>query len=424
MPFHIFLSQSLSTVTGGLDVWKIAKDIVTAGLATLCVLLVIWRKKYTKPYLIILGAAVGYLLLHLVLVVVTNQPMRTGLLGTIYNNRLLWYLLIAYSAALLVGNHLAEKRVIKLVLTVSTVVCLIALLQWILPKDIMTHFGYAVERGVKPNFFIDDKADLPRVFSTLRDPNSLGAFLVVPITLLLHSWLKFWRSNKRMLLSGLLLLHGLILFLTFSRSAWLAMVFSLGALLLLTQGKLITKHLKKFAPVIVVGLVLIIGGLFILRDQYIVQNVLLHSDENTTAQQDSNDLHLRLIQSGLSGIVNDPQGHGPGSAGIVSIQNSQGVFLTENYYLQIGYEVGLPGLLCFLAIIFYATNRLIHTFREKNSPILPAVLLSSMAGYVVMAMLTHLWTNEAVACQWWMLAGILLGLGTKSKQRKLWPKQR
>jgi len=34
MPLHIFLAQSLSQITGGLDVWKIAKDVIIIAAAS------------------------------------------------------------------------------------------------------------------------------------------------------------------------------------------------------------------------------------------------------------------------------------------------------------------------------------------------------------------------------------------------------
>ncbi len=110
-------------------------------------------------------------------------------------------------------------------------------------------------------------------------------------------------------------------------------------------GKLI-----KYWPLLMAGVILLGGLVFLLRDQYVVQNVLIHSDENTTAQLDSNEYHLVLIQQGLQGIKDKPLGHGPGTAGIVSIQNPQGGVLTENYYVQIGYEIGILGMLLFVAI--------------------------------------------------------------------------
>jgi hypothetical protein len=402
MPFHIFLSQWLSTATGGLDAWKIAKDVFTAILVSGLVLTVLLTRKFTRLYLWLLGFAVIYLFLHLLLLVTTHQPHDTGLLATVYNNRLIWYLLIGYSLALLRPRRSDTQLFVRVLIVVSTVVCLIGLAQWVLPKDVMTHFGYSVSRGVKPAFFIDDKPDLPRVFSTIRDPNSLGAFLILPITILVEALLRGWRSNRRMLISGLLLLHGLVLCLTFSRSALLGAFLAVGALLVLRYGPKARQHASKLVIPAVVLVVVLLGGIFLLKDQYVVQNVVFHSDENTR-QTDSNNLHLQLIAKGVEGIIEKPLGHGPGTAGLVSTHLSKG-FLTENYYIQIGYEVGVLGLILFVALLVPILGRLWEARRLTPGQ----ALIASFVGLSFMNLLLHTWSNEAVAVAWFMLAGLAL----------------
>lgn len=402
MPFHIFLSQWLSTYTGGLDAWKIGKDVVTAALVSTLVLAVLLSRKYTKPYLIFTGFAVIYLILHLISLFATNQPTDTGLLATVYNNRLVWYLLIGYSLALLVPKLAISRTLISALLAISAIVCLIGILQRFLPPDFMGHFGYAIERGTKPNFFIDDKPDLPRIFSTIRDPNSLGAFLLLPGTIIFIYLVKLWNTPRRTLLSGLLLLHGLALLLTFSRSAWIgAFLAGIVALLFLFRT-FIRQHLRQLAAASVV-LLLVVGSLiFVLRDQYFVQNVFFHADESTVLA-DPNELRIELVQRGLDGIADNPEGNGPGTAGLVSTRLPNGL-LTENYYLQIGYEVGVLGLALFLAFLGYILKLL---WTRRREPLVQA-LLASFAGLAFMNLLLHTWANEAVAASWFILAGAVL----------------
>ena len=410
MPFHIFITQWLSTYTGGLDGWKLAKDVFTALLVSILVCTVLISRKYTKNYLYLVGFAVAYFVLHLILLFGTNQPVDTGLLATVYNNRIVWYLLIGYSLALLIPKQANTQKFIKVLLICSAIVSTFAIIQRFLPSDFLTHFGYSVERGVKPNFFIDDKPDLPRVFSTIRDPNSLGAFLILPSTLALGMLIRFWKdSDKRMLYGGILMLHGLALLLTFGRGAWIGTIIAHGVLVLFLFRAWIKKHFLKLALTGLAGVVLLVGLVFVFRDQYFIQNVVFHADESTT-MDDPNELRVKLTQKTFDGIAANPEGNGTGTAGLVSTRLPNGGLLTENYYTQIAYEVGVVGLVMFLSLLVFVFKGLWagRTIFENQA------LIASFVGLSVVATLFHLWSNEAVAASWWMVAGLAL-ITTKLK---------
>ena len=248
--------------------------------------------------------------------------------------------------------------------------------------------------------------------STLRDPNSLAVYLLVPICLTIS--LLFTNKKARQLYVGALSLQLLALFLTFSRAGWLGAIIAIGSLLALHFRSWIHKHIK-IISVSAVSAILVLGiGGYVLRDQYVVQNLILHSDESTKASEDSNALHLRLAKDGAIASFKVPEGHGPGTAGIVSIQNPNGGTLTENYYIQISYEIGIVGLLIFIGIWGYVLFLL-----QKKKGILASSLLASGIAYLALSMLMHLWTNEAVAAQWWIMVGVVIGLNQPFVNKKI-----
>lgn len=407
MPFHIFLSQWLSTFTGGLDAWKLAKDIFLLLALITSISLVAYKRHFKDKYFwILLGGSLAYFLLHL-LVWIANLDIDSGaaLLGTAYNCRLFGYVLLGWSAFLLYPGKFPLKNVFKIVLGVSTVVAALGVLQYILPKDLLTHFGYSIERGVKPMFFIDDKPNLPRIMSTIRDPNSLGAYLILPITLLSLAFLKI--KNARLLNSGLLMLSGLALLLTFSRSAWLGTGVSVAIILSWVYQKQFLGFIRKFWIPLLLAICLLLVTSYSLRDQYFVQNVIFHADESTQLT-DPNDLRVDFAQKVSDQIIARPLGHGPGTAGLVSIQTNH-VVLTENYFLQIAYEIGIQGLILFVTLMVFVIRLLL-----KRRDIYSKVLVASFVGITVSAMLLHTWSNEAVAATWCLLAGLTLG-ATKLK---------
>jgi O-antigen ligase len=212
-------------------------------------------------------------------------------------------------------------------------------------------------------------------------------------------------AAKRNKIIGLTLLHLVALLLTFSRGAWGgAFVAMVACVFFVGREKF---RLTKRVLVIVAGIAVLLGGsLYMLRDQRTVQNIIQHSDETTVAAKDSNALHLDFVAQALKDIADKPQGHGPGTAGIVSIRNPNGGQLTENYYVQLLYEVGVVGFAVFAYAVVYVMRKL-----KGTTSLLGASLFAAAIAYACMGMLMHIWSNETVAAQWWLLAGAAIGLG-------------
>jgi hypothetical protein len=414
MPFHIFLAQWLSTFTGGLDIWKGAKDALTFALLLVAVgLVAIYSKNTPRAYWYLTAAGAVYGLIHVATYEINKDTsLQVAALATAYNCRLLAYAIIGFSAVLLTPEKLQPRKLIKLILIISTVVCVIGLLQYILPKDLMTHFGYSVERGVKPAFFINDDTDFPRIMSTIRDPNSLGAYLLLPIMLLVSLLAK--RPQGKTLIRGLLGLHLLVLYLSFSRAALGGLVIMLGVYAFISHRQKVLAAVKRFWPLLLVAVLFTGVVAYSIKDTKLYRSVVLRADDkNPVEDLDSDELHLFYAQEGLSGVVEKPLGYGPGTAGIVSIQNPDNGLLTENYYVQIAHEVGVLGLVLFTAVWAYIVLLL-----WRAGTLLSRSLVFVSVAYAVMAVVMHLWSNEAIAAQWWLLVGMVLMGYSKQKAKE------
>lgn len=411
MPFHIFLSQSVSLATGGLEVWKIAKDIILALLVVFTVCLVYWRRVFDRTFGLLLGMCVTYALFHLIVWVFNPEIFaKSALLGSVYNLRLPAFLLLGYGAAVLNPGKFAFSLVFKIVLGVSTLVAALAVVQYFLPPDILTNVGYSIERGARAAFFIDDHPDLPRVMSTLREPNALGAYLLLPIAALTALVIKNRDKYVRLMFACALGVHLAALFLTFSRSAWLAAALAIALVMWFCWRNAVIVFVKRLWPAIAILIVLAVVGLFSLRSTEFFQSYVVHTTDQATSEDNSTELHFLLARDGIESIINHPLGHGPGTAGLASIQSPVPV-LTENYYIQIAYEVGIFGLGIFVAISVVVYLRLM-----RRQDVFGTILIASFWGYIVTNMLLHTWSNEAVAAQWWLLAGVaMVAIPTKRK---------
>src|SRR5207237_8565649 len=120
----------------------------------------------------------------------------------------------------------------------------------LLPYYVRQLVGYRRANGVLPVFLIDDKPDLERIMSTIRDPNSLGSYIVVIMSLALAFLVR--RKALRQLTLGLLALGGMCLVFTFSRSAWLGCLAAATVLLAIQYGsKLWSPDMRKVSLVLV-----------------------------------------------------------------------------------------------------------------------------------------------------------------------------
>lgn len=417
-PLHIFLSTWIGTSFNILEPAKIAKDVVLV-VGFLLVLAFSVGKEWFRKWLktdTLLWLILAYVLLNLVLVLIKPTDQDAELLGLVYNTRFLMFFLYAWMLVNLFPEKAVLKNSVKVALASGMVVIVFGIAQYLLmPNDMLRHFGYNRENGVLPVFLIDEKPDLERVMSTVRDPNSLGSYLIIIGSLLGSLFIAAKAKAERNRYSLYLALTALCLWFTFSRSAWIGFLTAMGVLAILSPlaQRVMAKIGYTKIAVIGLSLVVIVGtGLLVFKDTYLVKNVILHADESTVLE-DPNELRIRFWRESVQDIAAEPEGSGPGTAGLASIRNNkQGTELNENYYLQIGSELGIAGILLFLGILGLVGYRL---FIAKPD-IYTVALFASFVGLLITNFLVHIWSNEAVAYTWWGLAGLVLAL--KSTHRK------
>jgi O-antigen ligase len=408
MPFHIFLSTWIGSSLGVLDFAKVAKDgvlvvgfVITLGLSI--------RQKWFREILRskLVWLIIAYAALHVYLALIKPTDQDAEILGLVYNTRFLLYFLYGLLLIRLFPDMKLQRKAVHIVVATSFLVALFGVIQYtLLPNGALSSVGYSRENGVLPAFFIDEKPDLERVMSTLRDPNSLGSYLIITVNVLLAVLFATKRLSTRKAILGAVVLAALCLGLTFSRSALLGFVVAVGVFLFMSNNPVkrwLKQHLLLVSASLVILLVVTTGAFYSIRNTYYAQNVVFHADQSTVLE-DPNQLRVRHWQESVLAIVLEPAGTGPGTAGLASIKNDkQGTVLNENYYLQIANEVGILGLLLFLLILMTVA----YGLYRRRAYSLPVALLASFAGLAITNFLVHIWSNEAVAYTWWGLAALM-----------------
>lgn len=351
-----------------------------------------------------------------------------------------------------------ERSIFPVLTIVGGGVAAYGILTFLLPQVFFSLLGYSDAHSLySPHtplsaFQLIADAGIRRVQSTFAGPNQLGMWLLLSWSISLVVLLK--KQNAKMQkyenaqifthvrICVLLMLIGTALFLTFSRAAWIAaFVIALVAVAMVLRGPV--------RETILITLVTAVGVVFATL-AYVSPQLFLRGI--------SNQHHLERLRSGVAAILAQPLGRGLGTAGpaanrlqdacvyfpdgadtswarsrkdlcifvgneqvqpLSSQRECQCAFLPENWYLQVGVELGVLGLILFIALVIFILQKLsTSTFLPREAPAgakwghLPPFL--SFLGISIAALFLHAWEDSAVAYTVWGMAGIALAQPTSS----------
>lgn len=426
LPFHIFISTVVGVNLGGLEFFKASKDILVLLVSILVLPFTVYQWKYIKKTVLsekIVLLGIAFMVINALFFLMNNKDLDSALLGLVYNTRYLALFVVLLILTKANPQLLNVRNLTRIVLISSLVVSVLGILQYfIIPKDFLATLGYSMKNGALPWFYIDDKPDFFRIMSTMRDPNSLGSYLLIPITLLLAKLATQYKELTRRVRVGIcaaIVINTLALLLAFSRSAVVGLIASVCVLVLVVYKGYIRRNIKSITLVTlsVVALILISGLVFLQVNPRAFKNIVLHADEQTV-MRDPNELRVDFIRDSIDEISDKPMGSGLGTAGLASMKNDiQGVNLTENYYLQLAIEIGVFGMIIFLLVCALTAQKLFTAWRASGNYV-SAALLASLSGLFVTNMLAHIWTNETIAITWWGMAAVCIAQFTIKAPKK------
>lgn len=413
LPFHGFLSTWGGTAFGPLLVWKSWKEILIALLIPLVALLcirrrdiarTIWARWYNK-------VIASYVVLTLVYSVTSDASPDAAIAGLLMNLRFLAMFVLA-QVILASGapwiDALKKRLTVWLVATGVILAGLAVMQVSVMPRDFLVPFGYDKDTTISPYLFVDENPDAIRAFATMRGPNTLAAYLLLPLALTLVLFFE----RRSWLLAGSAGIMAFALFLTHSRSGWLGAL-AMAAVLgwtILPRDKLRT-WLKFGTIPVVIGGVLV---MWLATTVPALRLAIFHSGGNDPSEsllEGSSSEHWAATWRGIQDILGAPLGEGVGTAGPASFYNAHGADITENYYVQIGQEVGLPALILFIMLLA-AVGRALY----KQRTAWPRALLASFVGIAVINIFLHGWADDPTAMTWWGLAGLWIAATPKTKR--------
>lgn len=242
-----------------------------------------------------------------------------------------------------------------------------------------------------------------RVTSTLANPNVLAEYLVMVLPFVAAYFLSDrYRSGKLWLFfSGCTLVVCLVL--TYSRGGWLGFLFSVVMFLLIYHRRSLYLF---FAGLAALPFVITLLPASIIQRFSSIGNL---GDSSTSYRVYIWKAVVRMIEDNpLFGI-----GVGEGAfAKVYPLYALSGIETaphSHNLFLQICLELGLIGLVIFLALLFFFAQHMFSVIRKAPTAghrIIPAAGFCGIFGVLVQGMTDYVWYNYRVFLMFWLIIGL------------------
>ena len=405
LPFHEFLTTWLASNFGHINLFRVWKEIVLIIISPLILYLALANKNLRQWLIrdklvlliavfsliaVILGI-VGYHLHH-----VNGSALEAGLIIDLRFFGIFVFMLIITQY-----SNFFKKYWRQILIYPALIVILFGIAQIFLPVNFLSHFGYGP--NTIPAFqTVDQQLRFHRIQSTLRGANPLGAYLILIIPIFMFFNAKHWIVKIIASILGLT-----ALFFTYSRSAYVGLIVTIGLIFYLkVLAKLnLNAERKRAIYYLIIGFVLLVvaaGTTF--RNNSTFDNVFFHTSKSSHSTSSSNSVRFSDLRTNTKNFVTHPLGQGVGIAGPASTHNNHPAKIAENFFIQIGQETGVLGLIVFLAINIIVGYRL---YLARSDP-LALLLFASLIGISLVNMVSHAWADDTLSLLWWALAGVAL----------------
>lgn len=214
-----------------------------------------------------------------------------------------------------------------------------------------------------------------RPYGTFAHPNILAAYLIVGIFLSLFSW-----KREKVLYTLFLIVFSLILLLTFSRSAWLALVFGIIFYFSTTNRKVPFLYITLGASVVFL-FVIVFDLLPFIMDSIIFRVGIFE--------------RIELVDISKLIFYENPLGVGLGNFTLV-MQDYVGYKLdpwqlqpVHNAFVLLLVEGGIVVLITFLALYLQIFRYIYRLYRKYKRRLLAGTLLSLWSALLVLTLFDH-----------------------------------
>lgn len=403
-------------ITQTLGLLTLVKDVIIMTLFVRLVLLPLVQRRlpYRRNILLAPIVALGFW----VIVALARADVVT--LGILRTRDIGLYVLAYFSVLYLPRGNRVWRKILWLFLASAGIVAALAVWQWYLAPDSAV-LRFDPVRAVW----------IPRVSSIMAHPSILGEYLVMVVGLLASCTIiciKRWRLISVVVILALLPL----IYLTYSRAVWIALVVSLMALGLVYLWKLFrARGLGRKVLWTTIGILLVGVALFLIALKVTSIGVFIRSTVDPT--YGSNFERLEFMARLISPMRSNEAIIGTGLGDVLQqnlrtvqintfdiasgsdrvIQLAKNSTLVDNQYLKTFVEMGLIGLVIYGWLYFRLVRGalaliMMESLKEQKFDIIIGFwAIAFLTAFLVQGLFIDIWDIFPTNLAWWIIAGLV-----------------
>ncbi len=303
------------------------------------------------------------------------------------------YMFFFFIVVKLLRSDDGAKNVVKLMITTCVVMSLHGIYQYIVKVETPSYWTDKVE-----------VSSGPRVFSFVGSPNVLGCLLAMVIPLAISLIFTEKELIKKLIYSVATGLMGICILLTGSRSSWIALGCALTIYAILS---------KKYYLIIALFVAALLAYTMVSSVRARIDYML---DPAYIVSSFKGGRFARWPKA-LEMFYNNllfGEGFGQFGGAVATNNKVRGAFYVDNYYIKAAVEMGIFGLVTFLAALY---NGVVWSFRasykveDKVSKGLIQSGFGAMVGILVTNIVLNNFDAPSVVTYFWTIAAVCVFLG-------------
>lgn len=289
----------------------------------------------------------------------------------------------------------------KTIIISSFIACIYGFLQiFVFDTRFLLDIGYGKNGYLDHSFYIAG-AEFQRLVGPFGSPNEFGSFLVLIILFTFD----FYRKNIKLFYLVIIIFELIALIYTFSRSAWISLI--IASIYYLYKSRLISAKFI-FSTMYFGVMMLLLVPIF---SNKLFERIATHLFNTVTLNEPSSRGHLDSLIDGFYNMLLNPMGFGLGLSGPRSKSLGTNIINVENSFILIAYELGIIGLLLFIAIIYFLIQFIKKDIYSKN------VNMSLVIALIVNFMFLPNIQSLDVVYIFWILIALNLKVTIKDKEK-------